>query len=334
MQPKQQDIIIPVIFKNEIGQEGRNSRVYLAEEVNIGRTIIIKEIERQNLNIDYFEEAIHLYQSKHPNIVELSYAGESSCKKYVYLAMPYYKNGSLNKKYNTGLTVRDNIKYALNFLSGLHSIHQKKLNHLDIKPDNILISDKNEALLSDFGLTQKTNFKGLGNINPNKGFFTLLRPPEIIYNMNEKVGNFTDIYQAGVTLFSLMNQKGIEQYADEEEAIGNDIYESIHKGHLYSNNKYAYHIPEKLKKIINKCLSINPTNRPISVQSLLNDLSCIPDSTQLDWSYKINKNVQIWENKVLKLSCTLTNNKDVVIRNKSAITYQGIDLQKLLDLFK
>lgn len=334
MTPRPQDIIIPVTFINEIGQKGRNSKVYLAKEQKIGRTIIIKEIERSNLNVNYFVEAIHLYESKHPNIVELSYAGESLCKEYIYFAMPYYKNGSLNKKFNTGLTIKEIIKYSLNFLSGLHSIHQKKLIHLDIKPDNILISDQNEALLSDFGLVHKINFKGLGKIDPNKGIFDPLIPPENLNNRHDKTSHYSDIYQSGITLFSLVNQKTIEEYIEEKLSQNKDIFDLISKGNLYTSNKYAYHIPDSIKKIINKCLSINPQNRPISIQYLLNQLSQIQDSPQLDWRYIRKNNVQVWENKQLNLYCTLTNNKNIVISERKKEIYKGEELQKLLDLFE
>ena len=75
--------------------------------------------------------------------------------------MPFYPKGSLNKIIDSRfLTVREIISLGTNFLSGLHNIHSKRLIHFDIKPDNILISERNEAHLTDFGLAKKAAFDG------------------------------------------------------------------------------------------------------------------------------------------------------------------------------
>lgn len=94
----------------------------------------------------------------HPNVVQIQYA----CKddKNVYIAMPFYKNGSLKSLMTKRmLTAREIIRYAIQFISGVAHIHSKGLLHLDIKPDNILLSDNDEALLSDFGLADYTRKK-------------------------------------------------------------------------------------------------------------------------------------------------------------------------------
>ncbi len=58
--------------------------------------------------------------------------------------------------YGTSLDKIPNIqenrkKYTLDLLHGLSTVHSKRIVHADIKPPNILISPKGEALLADFG---------------------------------------------------------------------------------------------------------------------------------------------------------------------------------------
>ncbi len=89
--------------------------------------------------------------SAHPNVVQIHYACYDADR--IYLAMPYYRKGSVTSlitdKY---MTVREIVTVGCQVLSGLHNIHSKGLIHFDVKPDNILLSDRGEALLSDFGL--------------------------------------------------------------------------------------------------------------------------------------------------------------------------------------
>lgn len=81
---------------------------------------------------------------------------------HVYVAMPYYRKGSVAGLI-TGkhMTVREIVTAACQVLSGLHNIHSKSLIHFDVKPDNILLSERMEALISDFGLAKQMNLAGV-----------------------------------------------------------------------------------------------------------------------------------------------------------------------------
>jgi serine/threonine protein kinase len=145
----------------EIGQEGKNSTVHVVNDPNLNAQLVIKTIPKSSLNVaEYFSESQILYLSSHPNVVPVHYACEDADS--IYIAMPYFQKGSLNVLMsNKSLTVREIIKYACQFLSGLHNIHSKRLIHFDVKPDNILLSDSDEALISDFGLSRHTDYSGL-----------------------------------------------------------------------------------------------------------------------------------------------------------------------------
>jgi len=119
--------------------------------------------------------------------------------------MPYYAKGSIKILLsNRFLTVRQIIRYAIQFLTGLHNIHSKKLIHFDVKPDNILISDNDEAMLSDFGLAQPVNLLGIAG---QDRLYNKQRPPEAF-----KYDHFDlryDIYQVGITLYRMCNGNDI-----------------------------------------------------------------------------------------------------------------------------
>ena len=146
----------------EIGADGQNSRTNASRDHQLDAEIVTKQIAKSKLNspANFFDELKALYTSAHPNVVQIHYACQDD--DYIYLAMPYYRKGSV-KGLITGrhMTVREVVAIACQVLSGLHNIHSKRLIHFDVKPDNILLSDRGEALLADFGLAKQTNYSGI-----------------------------------------------------------------------------------------------------------------------------------------------------------------------------
>lgn len=275
--------------EKEIGQEGKNSNVYLAHDEYMNAQIVIKEIPNSKKNDEVmenlFREAHILYESSHPNIVQIQYA----CKDEdnIYIAMPFYKNGSLKSLMKERfLTVKEIIRYGIQFISGVAHIHSKGLLHLDIKPDNILLSDTNEALLSDFGLADYTDENGWYFITK---FYIAHIAPEIITN-NYIVSVQFDIFQIGLTLYRMCvgdveyNQQ-FETFKSTEGFQANDFLKALDEKKFPSINKFPLHIPNSLIKIISKCLESNTSKRYTNVREILNDLSKI-ENKGLNWNYK------------------------------------------------
>jgi serine/threonine protein kinase len=146
----------------EIGTDGQNSRTFVAADHQLNAEIVIKQIAKATLAspTNFFDESKALYASAHPNVVQIHYACEDADS--IYLAMPYYRRGSVKGLItNKHMTVREIVTVGCQMLSGLHNIHSKGLIHFDVKPDNVLLSDRGEALLSDFGLAKQMDLAGL-----------------------------------------------------------------------------------------------------------------------------------------------------------------------------
>lgn len=275
-----------VSFKKikKLDEQGCFSEVYLAHDENLDHDLVIKEIiKKPNQDKDtYFSEARLLYKNAHPNIVRVQYAAEDS--KNIYIAMPYYKNGSINKKMEErNLTTREVIRYAIQFIGGLNHIHTNKLIHFDIKPNNIMISNRDEAMLADFGLSRLAN--DINRAMPD-GYYAYIQhtPPERFTSIKGSKFNFTyDIYQVGGTLYRMC--LGSRRYAKEADSYPSnaDLATAIVNG-KFPSKKYPEHTPKKLKDIINKCLMHDPNERYQSTLDILNDLSSIKDGKHLDWS--------------------------------------------------
>src|SRR5688572_7248033 len=117
----------------EIGLEGQNSRVFEALDRQLNAEIVVKKIPRAVFKdeSEFFLEARRLYDARHPNVVHVSYAGLVG--DHVIIAMPRYRTSVQSLLVMRHLTVREIVRYGLDFLTGLHHVHVRKLVHFDVK---------------------------------------------------------------------------------------------------------------------------------------------------------------------------------------------------------
>lgn len=291
----------------EIGQQGKNSNVYLAHDKQLDAELVIKKIEKKRIlnPAEFYAEAKRLYDSEHQHVVQIKYACEDT--DHIYLAMPFYKNGSLKTLIDSRhLTTREIIRYSIQFLSGLHNIHVKQLIHFDVKPDNILLSDSNEALISDFGLTK--NMNAFGMTAPDQ-FYRKQVPPEAFSQTQHSM--LYDIYNAGLTIYRLCNGNRLyyDQFARYPDKSAYAI--GVQSGAFPDRSIYLPHIPKALRKAINKAINIDQSKRHQTILELINDLS--PVNQLLDWKYEQMPNKQLWvlEDNGKRFSVTLTGNGSI-----------------------
>jgi serine/threonine protein kinase len=281
-----------VVFSKtaEIGQDGQNSKTFTAHDHQLDAGIVIKQITKESLGDpeEYFKESRALYASAHPNVVQLHYACQDS--DHIFIAMPHYANGSLKPHISNGafLTVRRIVALACQTLSGLHNIHSKGLIHFDVKPDNILLSDRGDAMLSDFGLAKQMTG---GVAHPGKFYYAMV-PPEVL------AGNLAfdltyDIYQMGLTLYRMCvgnNEfyRQFGQYADEVAFVAD-----VQAGKFPDRKKFPAHIPSRLRNVVKGCLRTDPSERFQSAIEVANALATI-DGCELDWRYTYEDGNRTW----------------------------------------
>ena len=278
----------------EIGQEGSNSKTYVAHDSQLDAEVVIKQIQKSQLDsVDtFFDEAKILYLSSHPNVVPVHYAcQDADC---IFIAMPYYRNGSLNSLMNQRLlTVREIVTMGCQIASGLHNIHSKKLIHFDIKPDNVLLSHRGEALISDFGLSKRTGTDGTAG--QDRMYFKML-PPEA-YQTYDFTPAF-DIYQLGLTLYRMCNGNDVfyaqfHSYGTSPATFDRDAFKfDVRNARFPDRTIFLEHIPDRLRRLIKKCLEPAPENRFKAAIHVSNELALIDGC--LDWQYSMEGMKRVW----------------------------------------
>ena len=273
----------------KIDSEGVNSALYIVEDTQLGSKFILKQIDKKNLKEyeKYFEESKKICSLNHPNIISIKHASYDD--NYIYIVMPYFKKGSLyNLLQNESLTIREIIKYALDFLQAVYYIHKNNMLHCDIKPNNILISDENKAILTDFGSALYLNEDG--NAKLKNVYYKHIAPEQCL---NSTINKKIDIYQIGTTLYRMCN--GNEEYNKQLRRYKdlNSLKIACANGKFPVRKKYLPHIPKSMILIIEKCLKVNKDERYNNVLEIMNDLSLINEN--LDWRYqKIDKENYSW----------------------------------------
>jgi serine/threonine protein kinase len=128
-------------------------------EVTLG-TIGNRDLVERFLN-KFIKEARTLSQLDHPNIIRiLDIFKENGTAYYV---MDYIEGSSLEDIVNSrgALSESEAITYIKQVANALEYIHQRSINHLDVKPANIMVRrSDNKAILIDFGVSKQYDSQG------------------------------------------------------------------------------------------------------------------------------------------------------------------------------
>jgi serine/threonine protein kinase len=264
-----------------VGLQGANSQVYFAWDHQLNAELVVKQIKKASISdpAEYFAEASLLYDTRHPNVVDVKYSCADA--DHVYLAMPKYEGSLHQVLLQRALTVREIVKVGLDMLSGLHHVHAKGLVHFDVKPSNILLEPSGRAAVSDFGLSRPVDQHGLAT---PVAMYEKHFPPEYL-TASTALSSAADVYQAGLTLYRMCVGLGHFDYQLHlaKQAMGTNWPAAVVTGQFPSRHNYPAHISNRLRSLIMKALEPNPADRFHSILAMQNELSRVDE--YLDWQF-------------------------------------------------
>ena len=135
--------------------EGGMGVVYLAEDQHLARRVAIKFLTStdHHYRARFIREARAVSALTHPNIAIVHDYGESSTGQ-PFLVMEFVKGKSLSQLLDEGLTLRRSVEIVSSIGKALAEAHHHGIVHRDIKPSNIIVNERGQVKVLDFGLVK------------------------------------------------------------------------------------------------------------------------------------------------------------------------------------
>ncbi|NIA30943.1 MAG: protein kinase [Actinobacteria bacterium] len=252
--------------------EGGMGIVYKAEDTKLRREVAIKFLphnivaspeERERFKI----EAQAAAALNHPNVATIYVIEEIDGESFI--VMEYIAGRELSEIVGAKglLPLPDVIGYATQIVAGLQAAHEKGIIHRDIKSANIMITEKAQVKIMDFGLAKVHGGIKITKEHTTLGTAAYMSPEQAL---GEDIDFRTDIWSFGVVLYEMLTGQ-LPFRGEYDSAI---IY-SILNDKPESITEKRTDVPIEIEHIIDKCLQKDKGNRYQDCGEILNDLKKI-----------------------------------------------------------
>lgn len=230
------------------------------------KLIDIKSSEIMDRSLRELEIAANLQEDCFATVYEHDIRIFSS-KKYICIVEEFIKGANLRKLLDEKerLSLKSTVEIGKGILKSLIPLHDKELVHRDIKPGNIILSEKGIVLL-DFGIARDL---GKDSLTADIQFWGPMTPgyaaPEQIMNQKKLICNRTDLFAWGIVMYECL-----EGYNPFKKDCQND-QDIIIKSCKYDPPKLCYS-DEVFVDMVYNSLEKSVHRRPKSCQYILDIL--------------------------------------------------------------
>src|SRR5215467_2320397 len=259
-------------IQKEIGKGGMGV-VYKAEDSKLHRTVAIKVLasellEDEKARTRFLREARASSAIDHPNICTVYEVNEVD--GILFFVMQYVEGKTLKKTIaGKALPLDQAVELALQISDALAEAHKRNVLHRDIKSANIMLNERGQAKILDFGLAKLIHPESaldshqsveLTQVGSPFGTASYMSPEQA---KGERADKRSDIFSLGVVIYEMVSGK-----LPFRGKTSIDVMHSV----MHDQPAAIDPAPARLQQIILKALAKEPAARYQTADALLEDL--------------------------------------------------------------
>ena len=252
--------------------------VFKAYHAAMDRYVAVKVLPQHLAKSDpqfigrFQQEARLLAKLQHPHILPVFDFGDAD--GYTYLVMPLIETGTLRDLLpSKPLPLKQIRNIVTQVGDALDYAHTRGLVHRDVKPSNVLVDERGNCTLTDFGIAKMVegtaHFTSTGGIIGTPAYMS----PE--QGRGLKVDARTDLYSLGVMLYEMATGR-VPFDAETPVAV---IFMHV-QDPLPLPRKINPDLPESVERVILKSLAKDPDDRYQSTKALVEALQGAVDAAE------------------------------------------------------
>jgi serine/threonine protein kinase len=251
--------------------EGAMGVVYKAEDDRLRRTVALKFLSPQSFGCSeerkrFLREAQAGAMLDHPNVATVYEVEEAEGRTFIVMA--FVDGPSVAGKLLFGsLPVDEALDIAIQAGQGLQEAHENGIVHRDVKPSNLMVSNKGQVKITDFGLAQMAGRSRLTRSGTTMGTPAYMAPEQALGAPTDRR---CDIWSLAVTLYEMLAGRAPFE-GEHEQAI---VYSIINEEPEPLSARRTG-LPVELNRILAKALAKNPGERYQHVDEFLVDLRAV-----------------------------------------------------------
>ncbi|MBN9659511.1 MAG: protein kinase [Acidobacteria bacterium] len=237
---------------------GGMSHVFKARDTVLNRVVCVKILTPEGAadpetRARFLAEAKMSASLMHDNVIRIFDYGEEQGKPYI--VMEFLTGADLRTAIKDGSSgdVRTQIGIALQGAKALEYVHQQKLIHRDIKPDNLHVDPQGRVRLMDFGIAKSQDLH-LTKTGFQVGTPYYMSPEQI---MGDPATERVDIYAYGVLMYELFT--GVRPVSGD--TIERLFYQILNEP-LKLDALHERGVPEAVINLVGRMTAKNPMERP------------------------------------------------------------------------
>ena len=253
--------------------EGGMGVVYKALDTRLNRPVALKFITPSRVGdpqdrARLVNEARSAASLRHPNICTV-YDIEETSDGQTFISMAYLEGESLRDRITKQgrMPVDESIRIVSQIAEGLREAHARGVVHRDIKSANVLLTDRDEAVILDFGLAKLPSTASVTQTDTFSGTVSYASPEQI---RGERVDARTDLWSLGVVWYEMLS--GATPFAGE--TVASQIH-SVLDTTPAPLRSVRNDVPANVERILSKLLTKTVAQRTPDASTLLAELRAL-----------------------------------------------------------